>query len=80
MSLGTGCPYAISCMQKLNTRSLTESELVGVDDAMSLVVWIFCLDKDSMSLTMSSIKTISTMLLENNTKMSSSKWTCHLDV
>ncbi len=39
LPLGLGFPISPSGKQKLNTRSLTESELVGVDDLMSLIVW-----------------------------------------
>ena len=40
MSMGTtGCVYSMSCCQRLNTRSSTEAELVGVDDAMNMVLW-----------------------------------------
>ena len=39
MSIGRGSVYSISRKQKLNTRSSTEAELVGVDDAMPLVLW-----------------------------------------
>lgn len=39
MSLGKGAVHATSTRQKLNTRSSTEAELVGVDDVMSQVLW-----------------------------------------
>ena len=39
MTLGRGCPISMSLKQKLNTRSSTEAELVGVNDAMSLILW-----------------------------------------
>ena len=39
MSFGRGAPITISSKQKLNTRSSTDAELVGVDDAMALVLW-----------------------------------------
>jgi hypothetical protein len=39
MSLGKGSPISLSRKQRLNTKSLTEAEVVGVDDAMPLVVW-----------------------------------------
>ena len=35
MTLGKGAVYATSVRQKLNTKSTTESELVGVDDIMA---------------------------------------------
>jgi len=39
MTLGKGSIQSISTKQKLNTRSSTEAELVGVDDAMAQIVW-----------------------------------------
>ena len=39
MSLGKGAIYSMSTRQKLNTKSSTESELIGVDDVMPLVLW-----------------------------------------
>ena len=39
MSMGQGCLYSMSKRQKLNTRSSTEAELVGVNDAMGIVLW-----------------------------------------
>lgn len=39
MSLGKGSPYSFSKKQKINTKSSTKAELVGVDDGMSLVIW-----------------------------------------
>jgi hypothetical protein len=39
MSYGTGVPISISRKQKLNTKSSTEAELLGVDDATTLILW-----------------------------------------
>jgi hypothetical protein len=39
MTLGQGAMYAMSGRQKLNTKSSTEGELVGVSDAMSQILW-----------------------------------------
>jgi hypothetical protein len=39
MSLGKGSVYSASTHQKINTKSSTEAELVGVDDVMPLVLW-----------------------------------------
>ena len=39
VTLGRGCPIAVSTKQKLNTRSSTKSELVGVDDLMPSILW-----------------------------------------
>jgi hypothetical protein len=40
MSLGKGSVYSLSRKQRLNTKSSTEAELVGVDDGMPLVIWM----------------------------------------
>jgi len=38
MLLGKGPIYSSSCKQKLNTKSSTEAELVGIYDAMGQVL------------------------------------------
>ena len=38
MSLGQGAIYSMSSKQKLNTQSSTEAELIGVNDAMAMVL------------------------------------------
>jgi hypothetical protein len=40
LSMGQGAIMSMSSKQKINTKSSTEAELVGVDDAMNFVVWI----------------------------------------
>ena len=39
LSLGKGTIYSTSKKQKLNTKSSTESELVGIDDIMPQILW-----------------------------------------
>ena len=39
LSTGTGFPISYSTKEKLNTRSSTESEIVGVDDFMPSILW-----------------------------------------
>ena len=39
MTMGKGAMQALSRKQKLNTRSSTESELVGVDDISTMILW-----------------------------------------
>ena len=39
MTLGRGAMYASSTRQKLNGRSSTEGELIGVSDVLPYVVW-----------------------------------------
>ncbi len=38
-TLGREFPISVSTKQKLNTRSSTESELVGVNDMMPIICW-----------------------------------------
>jgi hypothetical protein len=37
--MGRGFPISVSTKQKLNTRSSTERELVGIDDTMPIILW-----------------------------------------
>eukprot|EP00957_Ditylum_brightwellii_P082405 6265498-Ditylum_brightwellii.AAC.1 len=37
--IGRGALFATSTKQKLNTRSSTEAELVGVNDVMPQILW-----------------------------------------
>jgi hypothetical protein len=39
MTMGRGFPISVSTEQRLNTKSLTESELVGVDGMMPIILW-----------------------------------------
>ncbi|MGC9200303.1 MAG: hypothetical protein ACP5E5_15625, partial [Acidobacteriaceae bacterium] len=39
MTYGGGAAQSISRKQKLNTRSSTEAELVGADDAATMILW-----------------------------------------
>ena len=39
MTLGEGSIIAMSRKRKLNTRSSTEAELVGADDAATMILW-----------------------------------------
>ena len=40
MSMGKGSVYSMSSKQKVNTRSSTEAELVGVNDAIGMALWM----------------------------------------
>jgi len=39
MTMGEGCMQTMSRKQKLNSRSSTEAELIGVDDAVTQMLW-----------------------------------------
>jgi hypothetical protein len=83
LTLGRGFPISASTKQKLNTRSLTESELVGVDDMMPIILWTcyFLLAQGYgiiQNLLLQDNK--SAILLEHNGKASSSKHTRHINI
>jgi hypothetical protein len=71
-----------SSKQKVNTRSSTETELIAVDDALSTIQWTknFMKEQGYELNTENKEDIRSTMLLMKNGKLSSGKWTRHLDV
>ena len=48
LSLGIRSPISGSFTQKVNTRSLAESELVGVDNAIGFVEWTSLYSKEQV--------------------------------
>ena len=81
MTLGEGALISHSWRQKVNTRSSTESEIVGVDDAMPTVLWsLYFIQAQGYDMTHATIcqDNKSAILLERNGKMSSSKRTKHI--
>jgi len=83
MMLGKGAVYSGSCKQKLNTKSSTEAELVGIDDAMGQVLWtrhFLAAQGQYVPTTTIYQDNKSTILLAENGKTSSSKRTRHLNV
>ena len=82
-SLGKGALMPTSTRQKLNTRSSTETELVGADDMMPQIMWNnYFLDAQGYGLKQTILfqDNRSAILLENNGKMSSSKRTKHVNI
>jgi hypothetical protein len=83
MSLGKGSVYSVSRKQRINTKSSTEAELVGVDDGMPLVIWTrnfisaqgYKVDDNVVFQ-----DNQSAMLLEKNGKASSGRRTRHIDI
>jgi len=83
MTLGKGSVYSMSTRQKMNTRSSTEAELVGVNDAMALILWTrhfleaqgYTVDKNVVYQ-----DNESAILLEKNGRRSSTKRTRHLEI
>ncbi|KAG7374846.1 reverse transcriptase RNA-dependent DNA polymerase [Nitzschia inconspicua] len=83
MTLGKGSVYSMSTRQKLNTRSSTEAELVGVNDAMSLILWTrHFLEAQGYTVEKNVVyqDNESAILLEKNGRQSSTKRTRHLNV
>jgi hypothetical protein len=83
MSLGKGSAYARSTRQKLNTKSSTEAELVGVDNLMPQILWTkYFLEAQGYEVRDSKIyqDNQSTMLLAKNGRGSSSKRTRHINI
>ena len=81
--MGKGFPIVSSTKQKLNTRSSTESELVGVDDMMPSILWTkYFLKAQGYHVNDNIIfqDNKSTMLLERNGKASSSRRTKQINV
>ena len=73
----------MSTKQKLNTRSSTESELVGVDDMMPIIIWTrhFLLSQGYgivENLLLQDNR--SSILMERNGRASSSKRTRHINI
>ncbi len=81
--MGRGLSIVSSTKQKLNTQSSTKSELVGVDDMMSSILWTrYFLKEQGYKVNDNVIfqNNKSSILLEQNGKLSSSKHTNHINV
>jgi hypothetical protein len=83
MTMGRGFPTSVFTNQKLNTKSLTESELVGIDDMMPIILWTcyFLLSQGHggiENLLLQDNK--SSILLERNCKASSGKRKSHINI
>jgi hypothetical protein len=83
LTMGRGFPITASTKEKLNTRSSTESELVGVDDMMPIIIWTCCfLSSQGYEIVENLLlqDNKSSILLEQNRKASSSKRTRHINI
>ncbi len=83
LTLGIGCPVLACTKQKLNTRSSTESEFVGVDDLMPMILWVRLFMKAQGFKVVDIIvyqDNQSAILLERNGRASSSKRMRHIEI
>ena len=83
MSLGKGTIYGTSIRQKLNTKSSTEAEVVGVDDVLPQVLWTrYFMQAHGYEVNDNIMyqDNQSAMLLEKNGRGSSSKHTRHVNI
>ena len=83
MSMGQGAAISGSKKQKLNTKISTESELVGVDDYMPMVIWvIYFLEAQGYIVSDNFLhqENQSSIKLEQNGKASSGKRTRHIAI
>lgn len=83
MSMGKGSVYSASTRQKLNTKSSTEAELVGVDDLMPMVLWTrYFTEAQGYEVRDALVHqdNQAAMLLERNGRKSSGKRTRHINI
>jgi hypothetical protein len=81
--LGRGFPIVSSTKQKLNTRSSTETEIVGADNFMTAICWTRYFMKAQVYGVKDNVlfqDNKSSIILENNGKASSSKRTKHISI
>jgi hypothetical protein len=83
MMLGKGAIYGTSTRQKINTKSSTEAELVGVNDILPQALWTrYFLEAQGYAVNESIVyqDNKSTILLAENGKASSGKRTRHINI
>jgi hypothetical protein len=83
MRFGQGMALSYSWKHKINMKSSTEAELVGVDDSLGFILWAcyFMIEQDyNMDPSLLYQDNMSAILLETNGRASSSKRTKHIKV
>ena len=83
LSFGKGSVYSMSSKQKLNTRSSTKAELLGINDVLSMILWTrLFLEAQGYQVTDNVLHqdNESTIKLAKNGRRSSSKQTRHIEV
>jgi len=82
MSLGKGAVMSFSHRQKLNARSSTEAELIGIDGALPYIMWrLYFIEAQGYEVVSNILlqDNQSTILLAKNGRWSSSKRTKHIN-
>ena len=83
LSLGKGAVSSLSMKQKVNSRSSTEAELIGIDDVISRVLWSKrFIEAQGFKLEANIVyrDNTSSMKLEENGRASASKRTRHFNI
>jgi hypothetical protein len=83
LAMGRGFPISVSTKQKLSTKSLTESDLGGVDYKMPIILWThyFLLSQGYGVIKNLLLQdNMSSILLERKGKASSGKRTRHISI
>jgi hypothetical protein len=83
MTLGKGAIYGTSTRQKINTKSSTEAELVGLNDVMPQVLWTrYFMEAQGYEIRDSIVcqDNKSTILLAKNGRASSGRRTRHINI
>ena len=83
MNLGSGDIQPIYCKQNINTRSCTASELVGANDASTMILWILLFMESQgcdIGKNILYYNNKSPIILEKNCKNSSSNQTHALNI
>ncbi len=81
MSFGQGMALSYFWKHKINTKSLTEAELVGVDDLLGYILWVgyFMVEQGyDMKPSLLYQDNMDAILLKTNGRASSSKRTKHI--
>ena len=82
MTVGKGIAHSKSIEEKINRKSGTKMEVMGVDDALPQVLWTDCFTKaqDWSHNTTTHQDEKSVMPLENNRRLSGNNRTKHINV
>ena len=83
MTMGTGAIQSGSAKQKMNARSSTEAELVGVDDVISKILWTqFFIEEQGYEVEKNILfqDNKSSILLETNGRKSAGKCSRHINI